>query len=81
MVPKSGAERLIARIVYRGPVAAPVAAGTPIGTLKVWRGDNVILQTPLKAADSIGVGSLPQRAFDAATEFVINLFRSGAERL
>jgi hypothetical protein len=35
----------------------------------------------LRAAESVGRGSLPQRALDAATEFVINLIRSGIARL
>lgn len=81
MVPKNTNERIIARIVYRGPVPAPVAAGAQIGTLKVWRGENVVLQTPLKAAASVDAGSLPGRAFDAVSELVIGLLRSGAQRL
>jgi serine-type D-Ala-D-Ala carboxypeptidase (penicillin-binding protein 5/6) len=81
MLPKSGAERLIARIVYTGPVPAPVTEGTPIGNLKVWRNDNLILTMPLKAAENIGKGNMPQRAFDAVTEMIIALFRAGAERL
>ncbi len=81
MVPKSGNEKLIARIIYTGPVPAPVAEGTPIGVLKVWRGDSVALEVPLKAGEAVGKGTLSQRAFDAATELVINLFRAGAERL
>jgi len=81
MLPKSGAERLIARIVYSGPVPAPVTEGTPIGNLKVWRNDNLILTMPLKAAENIGKGNMPQRAFDAVTEMIIALFRAGAERL
>ena len=81
MMPKAGGDRLIARIVYTGPVAAPVTAGQPIGNLKVWRNDNVILTMPLKAADSVPKGTLSQRAFDAVTEMVIALFRAGAERL
>jgi len=81
MLPKSGADRLIARIVYTGPVPAPVSAGTPIGNLKVWRNDNLILTMPLKAAENIGKGNMPQRAFDAVTEMIIALFRAGAERL
>ena len=31
MVPKNGSEKLIARIVYNGPVRAPVQAGQPVG--------------------------------------------------
>ncbi|MFZ0847479.1 MAG: D-alanyl-D-alanine carboxypeptidase family protein [Pseudolabrys sp.] len=81
MVPKNGPERLIARIVYTGPVPAPVAQGQTIGTLKVWRNDVVILEMPLKAAESVGKGNMPQRAFDAVTEMMIALFRAGAERL
>lgn len=81
MMPKAGGERLIARIVYSGPVPAPVKKGQTIGAVKVWRGENLILTQPLHAAESVGVGSLPQRAFDAVTEMVIALFRAGAERL
>ena len=81
MMPKSGGDRLIARIVYTGPVSAPVVEGQRIGALKVWRNDTVILDMPLKAAESVGKGTMPQRAFDAVTELMIGLFRAGAERL
>jgi D-alanyl-D-alanine carboxypeptidase (penicillin-binding protein 5/6) len=81
LVPRNGGEKIIARIVYVGPVPAPVEEKQPIGRLKVWRGDNVVLEVPLQAGESIGRGSLPQRAFDAASELVINLFRAGIERL
>jgi D-alanyl-D-alanine carboxypeptidase (penicillin-binding protein 5/6) len=81
MLPKTGGEKLIARIVYTGPVPAPVSEGTRIGSLKVWRNDNIILSMPLKAAESVGTGSMPQRAFDAVTEMIIAVFRAGAERL
>jgi hypothetical protein len=36
---------------------------------------------PVQAAESVDVGSTSQRAFDAAAELVINLFRSAAKRL
>ncbi len=81
MVPKSGGEKLIARIAYQGPVPAPVTQGQPIGLLKVWRDDKLVLQVPLKAAESVGKGNMPGRAIDAVTEMVIALFRAGAERL
>lgn len=81
MVPKKGGERLIARIVYTGPVPAPLKAGLPIGALKVWRGEQVVLETPLHAAASVEKGNLPQRALDAVTETIITLFRAGAARL
>ena len=81
MVPKKGGERLIARIVYTGPVPAPLEAGLPIGELRVWRGEQVVLRTPLHAAASVGKGNLPQRALDAVTESIITLVRAGAAKL
>jgi D-alanyl-D-alanine carboxypeptidase (penicillin-binding protein 5/6) len=81
MVPKAGGEKLVARIVYTGPVPAPVQEGTPVGKLKVWRNDNLVLEAPLKTAESVGKGNISQRAFDAVTELMIGLFRAGAERL
>ena len=81
MVPKAGGEKLIARIVYTGPVPAPVANGTPVGAVKVWRNDNLVLTQPLKTAAEVGKGNLPQRAFDAVTEMMIGLFRAGVQRL
>jgi len=81
MVPKSGGERLIARIAYQGPVPAPITQGQQIGLLKVWRDDKLVLQIPLTAAESVAKGNISQRAFDAVSEMVIALFRAGAERL
>lgn len=81
MLPKTGADKLLARIVYNGPVPAPVTEGTRIGNLKVWRNDNLILTMPLKATENVGKGNMSQRAFDAVTEMIIALFRAGAERL
>jgi serine-type D-Ala-D-Ala carboxypeptidase (penicillin-binding protein 5/6) len=80
MVPRNAREKIIARVVYNGPVPAPVQQGQKVGTLKVWRGDFVALEVPLQAADSVAAGSMPQRAFDAATELVIGLFRAGFQR-
>jgi D-alanyl-D-alanine carboxypeptidase (penicillin-binding protein 5/6) len=62
-------------------VPAPVKQGQPIGAVKVWRNDKVVLEMPLHAAAAVGKGNLSQRAFDAVTELVIALFRAGAERL
>jgi D-alanyl-D-alanine carboxypeptidase (penicillin-binding protein 5/6) len=81
LVPRGHNEKIVARIVYSGPVPAPVEKGRPIGRLKVWRGDNVSLEVPLQAAESIPQGTIAQRAFDAASELVVGMFRAGAERL
>jgi D-alanyl-D-alanine carboxypeptidase (penicillin-binding protein 5/6) len=81
MMPRNGGERLVARITYTGPVQAPVAKGQPIGTLKIWRGDDLALEVPLQAADDIAPGSMSQRAMDGATELMIGLFRAGIGKL
>ncbi len=81
MMPRNTNDRLIARIVYNGPVPAPVSKGQPIGKLKVWRGDNVALEVPLQAADDVGTGTMSQRAMDGATELMIGLFRAGVGKL
>jgi D-alanyl-D-alanine carboxypeptidase (penicillin-binding protein 5/6) len=81
MVSKQGNDKLIARIVYNGPVRAPVAAGQQIGVVRVWRGGNVAMEQPVYAAEAVGVGSTVRRALDGAQELVIGMFRAGAERL
>ncbi len=81
MVPRGSRDKIIARVVYSGPVPAPVQQGQKIGTLKVWRGEFVVLEVPLEAAESVATGSMPRRAFDAATELVLGLFRAGFKRL
>jgi D-alanyl-D-alanine carboxypeptidase (penicillin-binding protein 5/6) len=81
MLPRNNSERLLARVVYTGPVPAPVNKGQTIGKLKVWRGDNLALEVPLTAAEDVGRGTMPQRAMDGATELMIGLFRAGVDRL
>jgi serine-type D-Ala-D-Ala carboxypeptidase (penicillin-binding protein 5/6) len=81
MVPKNVNEKLIARVIYSGPVRAPVAAGQKIGVIRVWRGANVAMEAPVYAADAVGTGSTMRRAIDGASELVIGMFRAGAEKL
>jgi D-alanyl-D-alanine carboxypeptidase (penicillin-binding protein 5/6) len=81
LIPRNSNDKIIARIVYRGPVHAPVDKGQRIGALKVWRNDQLVLEFPLETAESVGTGSLPGRAFDAATEMFYGWIRSGVERL
>ncbi|MBR0693242.1 D-alanyl-D-alanine carboxypeptidase family protein [Bradyrhizobium lablabi] len=81
MVSKNGNDKLIARIIYNGPVRAPIAAGQRVGIVRVWRGGNVAMETPLFAAEAIGTGSTIRRALDGAQELVIGMFRAGVEKL
>jgi serine-type D-Ala-D-Ala carboxypeptidase (penicillin-binding protein 5/6) len=81
MVPKNGSDKLIARVVYSGPVRAPVESGQKVGLIKVWRGANIAVEAPVYAAESIAQGSTMRRAIDGASELVIGVFRAGAEKL
>jgi D-alanyl-D-alanine carboxypeptidase (penicillin-binding protein 5/6) len=81
MLPKNGSEKLIARVVYNGPVRAPITEGQPVGVVRVWRGANVAMEAPVYAAESIGAGSIMRRAIDGASELVIGMFRASAEKL
>ena len=81
MVQKNGTDKLIARIVYSGPVRAPFEAGQKVGLVKVWRGGNVAVETPVYAAEAVGRGSTMRRAVDGVAELAIRLFRAGAEKL
>ncbi|WP_249781025.1 D-alanyl-D-alanine carboxypeptidase family protein [Bradyrhizobium sp. dw_78] len=81
MVQKNGNDKLIARIVYNGPVRAPIEPGQPVGVVRVWRNGNIAVETPVYAAESIGRGSMMRRAMDGVGELVIGAFRAGIEKL
>jgi serine-type D-Ala-D-Ala carboxypeptidase (penicillin-binding protein 5/6) len=75
LVPRSQAEKFTGRIVYAGPLVAPVEAGSEVARLKILRGTEQVLDLPLKTAAAVGQGSLPRRAMDAGIEYVTVFFR------
>src|SRR5882724_6718482 len=81
MVQKNGGDKLIARVVYSGPVRAPIEPGQPVGVVRVWRGANIAVEAPVYAAESVARGSTMRRAVDGASELVIGMFRASAEKL
>jgi len=81
MVQRNTSERITARIVYTGPVPAPVTRGQPIGRLRVSRGDIVALEVPLRAGADVGKGGMTSRAIDAVGELVIGLISRGTSKL
>ena len=74
-IPLTNTERLVARIVYNGPLVAPVEEGTPVGMLRVWIGDEMSQETPLYAAETVELGTLQQRALDAVGELLVGWLR------
>ncbi|MBV8105429.1 MAG: D-alanyl-D-alanine carboxypeptidase [Hyphomicrobiales bacterium] len=67
-VPRGESDRLVAKIVYTGPLAAPVEAGRDAARLKIWRGDMLVVDAPLKTGAPVALGGLTRRAFDAGIE-------------
>jgi len=72
---RGGQERLTAKIVYRGPLAAPVAVGEQLATLRVWRGQTLTLEAPLRTQKAVALGGLGKRALDASVELATDLIR------
>ncbi|MDZ5697714.1 D-alanyl-D-alanine carboxypeptidase family protein [Chelativorans sp. M5D2P16] len=75
LVPLTEPERLSARIVYEGPVPAPVEEGAEIGTLQIWLGDTLSREAPVYAGEPVARGTLHQRALDAVGELLIGWMR------
>lgn len=68
-------ERLSGRIVYTGPLIPPVKQGDEVARLRIYRGQVLALDTPLKAAETIEKGTLRQQALDAGLEWFSGLIR------
>ena len=81
LIPRNNHDRISAKIVYTGPVPAPIQEGQRIGTLRVYRGTNVALEVALQAAETVERGNLSRRAFDAVSELIIGLFRAGIAKI
>jgi serine-type D-Ala-D-Ala carboxypeptidase (penicillin-binding protein 5/6) len=81
MVQKNGTDKLIARVIYSGPVRAPIESGQQVGVVKVWRGANLAVEAPVYTAEQVSKGSTMRRAIDGVSELVIGMFRAGAEKL
>jgi D-alanyl-D-alanine carboxypeptidase (penicillin-binding protein 5/6) len=70
-LPRGGRDLVKGRVVYQGPVKAPIVKGQPIGDLELSIAGQVIRQAPVYAAEDVAVGSLPQRAFDGLRELLL----------
>jgi D-alanyl-D-alanine carboxypeptidase (penicillin-binding protein 5/6) len=73
--PHGSGDKLSAKITYRGPLVAPVAEGVEVARLKVWRGQSLVLDVPLKTGGAVAAGTLSQRALDASLELAGGLLR------
>lgn len=74
-LPKGNRDKLKARVVYTGPIKAPITKGQPIGRLAVFRAESVIQEIPVVAAEDVAVGGFRARAIDGTRELLLGLFR------
>ncbi|KLK92232.1 D-alanyl-D-alanine carboxypeptidase [Microvirga vignae] len=85
LVPRGDGERVTARIIYTGPLKAPIQKGAEVARLQVNRGEMQALEMPLYASEDIQEGTLSQRALDGLLEFstgwVRRAFTSVIERI
>lgn len=70
LIARDSKDTLRARVIYQGPLMAPVAEGVQVGSLKIWNGDRLIQETPLYTAASVDRGTLHSRALDALGELL-----------
>lgn len=75
LIPRGNRDKLRAKVVYSGPIKAPIAKGQSIGKLVVTRGETVIQEVPVAAIEDVGVGNFRQRAIDGTRELLLGLFR------
>jgi D-alanyl-D-alanine carboxypeptidase (penicillin-binding protein 5/6) len=80
LLPRGTSDRVTAKVVYQGPLVAPVEQGREVGRLRVTRGDAVALEQPLYAGETVEAGTLSQRALDAAMEVGTDLVRRAFEK-
>ncbi len=80
LLPRGSSDRVTAKVVYQGPIVAPVEQGREIGRLRVTRGDTLALEQPLYAGETVEAGTLSQRALDAAMEVGTDLVRRAFEK-
>ena len=69
-LPLGALDQVEAKIVYAGPVPAPVSAGQRIGNLTIMIAGEVAATAPLFARDDVPIGNIPQRAKAALAQLL-----------
>ncbi len=69
----AGGQGLAQKVVYEGPLQAPVRNGDRVATLQITREGAVVREVPLVAGAHVGEGSLIQRAWQMAWDEAISL--------
>jgi len=70
-LPRGSRDLIKGRVVYKGPVPAPIEAGQEIGKLQIVLGNDVLREAPVYASENVGRGSIPERALDGLKELLL----------
>jgi D-alanyl-D-alanine carboxypeptidase (penicillin-binding protein 5/6) len=71
LLPRGFGDQIRGRIVYQGPVEAPIDEGQEIGTLQITVNDKLLRETKVYAATDVEVGGMRQRALDGLQELLL----------
>ncbi len=75
LVPRGSREQVRAKVIYTGPIKAPIEPGQPIGRLVFTIEDRPLTEFPVVATESVPLGGLGRRALDGTRELLIGLLR------
>ncbi|MCX5493998.1 D-alanyl-D-alanine carboxypeptidase [Kaistia dalseonensis] len=64
-------DRVRARVIYAGPLIAPVKRDTQVGVVRVWIGDDLAVEKPVFTTADVATGTMRQRALDAVAQLLI----------
>jgi D-alanyl-D-alanine carboxypeptidase (penicillin-binding protein 5/6) len=71
LLPRGFGDQMRGRVVYQGPVAAPIEQGQEIGTLQITVNDQLLREAKVYAAEGVGEGGIKQRAIDGLQELLL----------
>jgi D-alanyl-D-alanine carboxypeptidase (penicillin-binding protein 5/6) len=71
LLPHGTRDTVKGRIVYRGPIPAPVKRGQEIGTLQLTQNDQIVREAKVYAANDVAVGTMRQRAMSGLNELLL----------
>ncbi|MHA1524048.1 MAG: D-alanyl-D-alanine carboxypeptidase family protein [Alphaproteobacteria bacterium] len=75
-VQRMSRSKIKAKIVYQGPLRAPVAEGDQVATLMVTAAEAGTAEIPLYAAQDVAPGTFSQKALDALGSLILGRFKA-----
>uniref|UniRef100_UPI003BA8D025 D-alanyl-D-alanine carboxypeptidase family protein n=1 Tax=Stappia sp. TaxID=1870903 RepID=UPI003BA8D025 len=77
LLPRGDKHAYRLRVVYKGPLRAPVEKGATVGELRVLKDNAVVHRAPLRTRDAVEAGTVKGRAADALRETLFGWWLDG----